>query len=235
MIEEYLADAKALFEKNRLETPFPLETTLIEFKTDELEVDVSHRYVRDTLYSVFGSIYGERLFEDSKMDALNMLFHEKQHAVNKCIFRLLNKEGIYCEASEGGLFLGNGRSVSSVGLWFLYHTNYYDKSDAPTFRALMDEETGAAIQVFECIFAVTQYVIDHHGGTQNLLEMLPEQQPVDFTESRLVRKHINVSATNEMGSLFFSAVEGLEEGEKKVQKACLNSAVEERNKIQKMH
>lgn len=234
MIEKYLTTAKALFKKNRLETPLPMETTLIEFKTDDLEVSISHRYMRDSIYSVFGGISGERMFEDPGMDTLNALFLENQHVINDSICNLLNSEGIYSEASEKGLFLSNGRSVSSVGLWFLYHTNYYDKSDAPTFSALMNEEIEVVTQSLECIFAIIQHIIDNHPGTEDIKNLLPKQNPVELRSSKLVRRHINEAATKEMGSLFFSAVHHLEKAEEKVQRAYLNEAIEEK-KIEKMN
>lgn len=236
MIEKYLNSAKAIFHKNKLNGCFPLESILITFNTDELEVEISHRYVREGLYSVFGTIvYNDRIFEDSKIEALNCFFIENQHVINGAISNMLSSTGIFSEASGEGLFLGNGRSIYSVGLWFMYHTNRYDKSEEPSFKALMDEEIRAVTDSFECVYGVVQYIIDHNPGEEDIKNIFPKQRPVALKPSGLVKKHMNRTVTKEMSSNFFSAVHHLEKAEDMVQQAHMDSAIEEKKKLKQFN
>ena len=236
MIEKYLNSAKSLFQKNKRNGCLPLESILVAFDTEELEVEISHRYVREGLYSVFGTlVYNDRIFEDSKIDALNWFFVENQHVINNAISNILNSRGLFSEAGAEGLFLGNGRSISSVGLWFIYHTNRYGRSKEPSFNALINEEIRTVKDAYECIYGVVQYIIDHNPGEEGIKNILPKQHPVELKPSGLVKKHMNRAVTKEMDSTFFSAMHHLEKAEDLVQKAHMDSAIEEKKKIKQFN
>ncbi len=141
MIEKYLNQSEEIFNKRNkeLKNILPLNSEIIIFNTEDIEVNISQRYdQKENTYSVFGTlVYSDRIFDsDTKLEAINNFFLENQELTNKCISRILSNREIYSEASEQGLFLGNGRSLSSTGLWFIYHTNHYNFSKESQFVCL---------------------------------------------------------------------------------------------------
>lgn len=234
MIQEYLDKASKLFsfDINKLNNNLPLESILVEFDDENTEVEISQKYdPKEKTYSVFGTIaYSDRLFDpDSKLEAINNFFIENQETINNCIGRVLNKRGIYAEPSEKGLFLGNGRSISTNGLWFIYHTNHYDFHEETKFKDLVQEEMGTITDSFEAIYGLILYVIDNNPSEKDIEGILKDQKSVEFKESELVKDYVNKEVTEKMNGSFFSAVGKIVKAEEKVQKSYVDDAMKEKN------
>jgi hypothetical protein len=143
MWEIYINKASELFDfKEYLFS----RNTLVCYEDMYVNVNVSHRNsANDGTYSFYGHIIyaSGGIFRKNplqKLVALNHSFCENQGSINRCIGRILHREGLFAEASKEGLFLGNGRGISTSGLWISYHTNRYNYSTDAEFKKLMIEE-----------------------------------------------------------------------------------------------
>ena len=233
MVQGYLDQARALFEidKSKLNTTIPLEEKLIEFETEYVYAYASQRlYPKEKTYCLHAGIIGNRTFEfGSKEDALNDFFMENQETINKCIARILNREGLYARLGREGIDLGNGRSISTTGTWLIYNTNDYNFSQEEKFKKLMEEEAIIATRSLAAIYGLIEYILQHWPSNRKFDEIFKDQEPVELQESGLVRKYKNKEVTERMNAIRFSAVPHLTEAMSNLKEAAIAEAMMRKN------
>lgn len=231
MLEEYLQKSKKLFAFNpdkAIQNTLPLENRVICFNTSDIDVEISQRYdIGTKTYSVYGTIAGKRRFDpDSKLEAVNSYFFENQYAINQSIVKILSKEKIPADASESGLYFGNGRSISTNGIWMIYHTNHYDFSLDGKFKDLIKEEIDISSRSFSVIYGVMHYVIQQIPDIDIFNKFPQKKDLTQFEESNIVNKYLNRSITDRCNGLFFMGVGMIGSAEKSVQQGYLDGAMQ---------
>jgi len=96
-----------------------------------------------------------------------------------------------------GLYLGNGRSIFSVGLWFGYQTNTYHFHDEDAFGELMKEKADTVSKSFTVIYGLIQYLSDKNPTPVSLDKILSDQQSVDLNKSEIIARYMSLEITEE--------------------------------------
>jgi hypothetical protein len=212
---------------------------LFRYEDMYVRINVSHRhFTNDGTYSFYGLInHADGLICQNpklKLIALNHSFRENQNSINHCVSRVLHQGGLFAAASNKGLFLGNGRHVSTNGLWISYHTNRYNYSTDEEFKELITEEAFIIKKALGAYYVMIFYIVNKNPSGEDFDSYLKDQEPIPFKMSELVNQYVNKTITKDVNELLFSAHENIHFANEFLKKAEIGRAMKDKELINKL-